>query len=195
MTDGAPLDIPERGIPVHEEVVEVEPRGKATIAASIGVLGGERALPGAILNTFGRGRVVYFPGRQDGEYAFHEGLLGHFPALIRSAVRHVAPANSIPACIAESPAPVGLTCFDQPSRNRRILHLVAYNADWAGAYEALPTIPNVRIRIGVPEGQHLAGIRAVRAGRTLVPHLEGSEKATVTLPVLNEYEVLVLNWR
>jgi len=195
LTDGPPLDIPDRGLPVHEEVVEVVPRDTATIAASIGVLGGERALPGAILNTLGRGRVVYFPGRQDGEYAFHEGSLGHFPGLIRSAVQHLAPANSIPACIAESPAPVGLTCFDQPSRNRRILHLVAYNADWTGAYDALPPIPNIRICIGVHEGQHLADIRAVRAGQTLVANPDGSGNVTVTLPVLNEYEVLVLEWR
>ena len=194
LTDGAPLAVPDSGMPVREEVVEVVPHGRATIAASIGAPGAEATLPGAVLNTFGAGRVVYFAGRHDAEYAFHGGL-HHFPALIGSAVRHVAPAGSVPARVAESPSPVGLTCFDQPSRNRRILHLVAYNADRTEAYEELPPIPNVRLRIAVPEGAHVEGIRAVRAERALVPHADGPRNVTVVLPVLNEYEILVLTWR
>jgi len=191
---GTPLTIPVGGIPIHEDVVAVVPDRQATVAAWISAPGGMRKLPGAILSTFGKGCVVYFPGRQDAEYVFHEGLQ-HFPALISSAVRNAAPDGSIPACIAEPTAHVGLTCFDQPSRNRRILHLVAYNAAWKESFDRLPPIPDVRLRIGIPEGRRVAGVRAVRLDRELVPTLDGVLNATVTLPVLNEYEVLVVAWK
>jgi hypothetical protein len=72
--------------------------------------------------------------------------------------------------VIDAAAPVGLTSFDQSSRGRWLLHLVAYTADWRESFDVLPLIPSVRV-LGspCPLARGSAVVQAVRAGLELVP--------------------------
>ena len=146
--------------------------------------------PAVLLNTFGKGRVVYLPGRPDSSYS--RWADAGTPALIRFAVQWAAPGG-IPAAVDSPDGPVGVTCFDQPARNRRLVHLVAYNADGSKPFDALPPLENVKVTLSAPAGKRIASVRAVLSGESLAVQSAGGT-AQVVLKRLQEYEVLEVKW-
>lgn len=191
--DAARLGWPllRQSIPNHEEHLLVEPNG-ADVAGWLtgaGVPGGR--LPAATMHQYGQGRVVYFPGRLDSSYSLWAD--NAFVDLMRAAVLWVSD-SSAPAQVLAPDAHVGVTCFEQPSCNRRLIHLVAYNVDWAESFDAIPPVTDVRVRLSVPKGRAIASVRALLAGQSLA--VSGAEaRPDVVLPRLDEYEILEVKWR
>jgi type 1 glutamine amidotransferase len=181
---------PTDGLPNREEHLSVEARPDSVAAwlSGPGVPGGRA--PAVVRSEFGKGRVVYLPGRLDSSYSLWADK--GFVALARAAVEWVA-RGSLPAEVTCPNGSVGATCFDQPSRNRRLVHLVAYNADWVEGFDELPPLTAVRARLGLPAGKQLASVRAVLTSRPL-DAVQTGDGVEVVLPRLEEYEVLELKW-
>jgi len=188
---GLLVALPAAGLSNREEHLSVEARPDTVAAwlAGPGVPGGRA--PAMVLSSVGRGRVVYLPGRLDSSYSLWADQA--FVALARAAVKWVAQAN--PPAEASCPGGiVGVTCFDQPARNRRLVHLVAYDADWVESFDELPPLTAVRVRLGLPAEKELASVRAVLASCALEA-VKTDEGVEVVLPRLEEYEVLELKWK
>ncbi|MEW6358679.1 MAG: beta-galactosidase trimerization domain-containing protein [Planctomycetota bacterium] len=189
VSDGDPL--PPMQIPNHEMHLEVGATGAKAAARLTGPGAPEGGLPAVTLNEFGKGRVVYIAGRPDSSYALWRDA--EFPALLRAAVLWAC-RGDVPAQVIQPLGTVGLTCFDQPSRGRWLIHLLSYNADWVEPFDRLPPLDDVRVLVRPPEGKMPASARAVLGNRPLVlsPREAGVE---LTLPQLEEYEIIEVLWQ
>ena len=191
--DANPLGYPpltER-VPNHEEHLHVEPVGARVVAwlTGPGVPGGE--VPAVLVQTYGNGRVVYLPGRLDSSYSLWREA--GFVNLVRGAALWAANSR-LPVQAAAPGGIVGVTCFEQPARARWLIHLVAYNVDWTGAFSDIPDLTDVSVVLTPPEGRRLAQARAVRAGQLLPPRADGPQPELL-LPLLHEYEIIKVTWR
>ncbi|MDY0169498.1 MAG: DUF6259 domain-containing protein [Thermoguttaceae bacterium] len=180
------LDLPNR-----EEHLAVTAEGATVAARLTGPHVPEGGVPALLLHEYGQGRVAYLPGRADSSYSLWAD--GQFAALAAYAVEWAARGN-VPARASTPDGLVGITLFDQPRRNRRLIHLVSYNAPWVEAFDEMAPLKNVRVVVRPPEGRDIASARAVLAGRELKlsPADAGMQ---MVLPVLDEYEVIELKWR
>jgi hypothetical protein len=151
----------------------------------------KHGLPALLLHQYGRGRVAYLPGRGDSSYSLWADE--QFPALAAYAVDWVT-RGKVPARAFSPGGLVGVTLFDQPAHNRRLVHLVSYHAPWVEAFDAMPPLEHVRVLVQVPDGRAMASARAVLAGRELEMSVNEAG-IEVVLPVLEEYEVIELKWR
>ena len=183
---GLELDLPNR-----EEHLLVAAEG-ATIAARLaGPQLPDRGVPALLLHDYGQGRVAYLPGRADSSYSLWADA--GFPGLAAFAVDWVT-RGRVPARASSPDGPVGVTLFDQPQRNRRLVHLVSYHAPWLEAFDQLRPLKDVRVVVQAPEGRTVASARAMLAGRELeLVHADNAVQ--VVLPRLEEYEVIELRWR
>ena len=184
---GLGVDIPNR-----EEHLVVTAAEGATVAARLtGPHVPGAGVPALLLREYGQGRVAYLPGRADSSYTFwaDEG----FPALAAYAVEWVT-RGRLPARASSPDGLVGVTLFDQPERNRRLAHLVSYNAPWVEAFDEMAPLEDVRVIVQAPEGKAIASARAVLSGQELeLSPTDGGMQ--VVLPLLEEYEVIELSWR
>ena len=191
--DTVPLGFPPLAdeIPNHEEHLHVEPNGAHVVAwlTGPGVPGGK--VPGALVQTYGKGRVVYLPGRLDSSYSLWRDP--GFVNLVRGAARWAANSR-LPVQAEATHGIVGVTCFDQPSRGRRLVHLVAYNVDWTEAFTDVPDLTDVRVLLTPPEGRSLGQAQALRADQRLPPR-GNPRQPELVLPVLREYEIIEVTWQ
>jgi len=100
-------------------------------------------LPSIITHNYGKGRVVYFPGRICGTYA-EEGL-PELRRLIANAVLYTARRS--PPVTAEAPPNIFINMFRQPERQRVIIHLLNNQP-----LEQIIPANNVKIKIR-PDGK------------------------------------------
>jgi hypothetical protein len=172
-------------LPNHEEHLLVSPNGAKAVATLKGL-----NAPAMLFNEFGKGRVVYIPGRMDSSYSLWGDVA--FPTLLKVAVTWAC-RDEIPAQVLSPMGRVGLTCFDQLSRGRRLVHLVSYNADWVESFDRLPPLSNVQLRLRAPAGKRIASARAVLSGESLKlsPNAAGAD---LVLPKLDEYEIIEMKW-
>lgn len=187
-TRGAsPLTLPRAPLPNHEEHLWVEPKGARVAAWLTGPGVPEGRAPAVVLHEFGEGRVAYLPGRLDSSYSLwgHQDL-GAFAQWIDALLEWLSKGEA-PARVISPKGLVGVTCFDQPSRLRRLLHLVAYNADWSRPFDELPPLTNVRLLLS--SDRPIASVRALLSQQRL-PLSRRGRAWEVTLPRLEEYEIL-----
>ena len=183
--------IPPDGLANHEEHLLVSANGAKIAARLTGLDAPEPGPPAVLLHEFGKGRVVYLPGRLESSFSLW-GDLG-FRDLIQSAVTWAA-RGQLPVKVACPDGPVGVTCFDQPGSRRRLLHLVSYLADWVKPYQQLPLLSKVQLSLRLPVQEKLASARAVLSGQNLAFSTRDG-LAQLELPQLDEYEMIELKWQ
>jgi hypothetical protein len=167
-----------------EPLVEVRPdQGK--VAGWI--LDKNRKIPAVITNTYGLGRVVYIPARFDSIQC--EKLTPAIEKLFDNSVYWLTQGN-VPVQI-NADTTVGVTLYDQP--NRRILHLLNYNADTMQDYKPVESVYNVKIKMSVPDGQKVAGLHQLMQKSELQFDNNG-EWLEFIIPELGEYEVVVMEF-
>lgn len=138
--------------------------------------------PAIVTNRLGDGRVVYLPNRLDASYSVFAD--DGFPHLLRNCLEFLA-GDTAPARLENPDQPVGVTCFEQPSRHRRLVHLVNYDAPWADSFDTLAPVENVALRLTAPTGSRIEAVREILTGMEL-PVTGGR----VVLPRLDEYALL-----
>jgi hypothetical protein len=179
--------LPEAGVPDHEEHLIVRPTQAQTVAV---VQTGEAKAPALLVREFGKGRVVYLPGRLDSSYSNWADAA--FPKLMAAAVDWVC-HGEVPVRVGGEGL-VGVTLFEQPQRNRWLVHLVNFSADWSASYDELKPMANVGLTVRPPQGKQVRSARAVLAGQDLPLRTSGGV-VSVTLPRLEEYEIVAVTFR
>ncbi len=182
--------LPAEGLPNREEHLIVKPT-KARVVARLERPGlPDGGVPAVLVREHRRGRVVYLPGRLDSSYSYWADPA--FRDLVGGAAEWLCDAQ-VPVRV-DSESLVGVSLFGQPSRRRWLIHLLNFNADWAAAFGALEPIEDVTVKVLAPEGFRVAAARAVLSGQELPVGAADQGLSTFTLPRLDEYEIIAVEW-
>ena len=166
----------------HDEpVVKIRLDGAETAA----MLAGD--LPAVVTHRFGRGRVVYLPGRFDSMQCYT--LSPAIERLFAAAVRWLAPAG-LPVEI-DAPGTVGVSLFRQP--HRLVVHLVNHERDSQFRSDSFTSLRRVGLRIALPPEALLPKVRRLWQDRE-VPFRTQGQSLSAELDVLDEYEAVAVDW-
>lgn len=172
---------------VHDEpFVAVKATGAKAAAALLAGLQDTEARPAALTHLFGKGRVVYLPGRFDSMQCYK--LCPEIERLFANAVRWVSP-GSLPVEI-EAPGVIGVTLFRQPQR--LIAHLINHQRDSLFRSDTFAPIPNVSLRFALPNDACPRAVRRLWEDRD-VPFQVKDRMVHVELGTLNEYEAIAVD--
>jgi len=173
--------LPSDGLIAHDEpVVAVAPAEAETV-------GWLADAPGACVHRYGKGRVVYFPGRFDSMQCY-----APTPAVERlfaNAVRWASP-TALPVEI-EAAGTVGVSIFSQP--RRLVVHLVNHQRDSLFAMDACEPIGKVALRVVVPSGCRVQQVRRLWENRA-VPFQQQGNTVAIDVGRLDEYEAVAVDW-
>lgn len=173
----------------HDEPhVVVTPEGATSIASlSHGDPAGAD-VPAALLHTFGRGRVVYLPGRLDSIQCYRPDK--KIERLFSDAAEWVS-GQGLPISV-EAPGPVGVTLFRQSERF--IVHLVNHDRDSQLRSTAWRPLEGVVLHVQVPRGFRLAGAVRLASPKQLAWNT-ATEPIRIEVGRLDEYDAVVLELR
>jgi hypothetical protein len=166
----------------HDEPVVAVTRAGADIAGSF-----VEGRPAVLTHRYGRGRVVYLPGRFDSMQCYT--LLPAVERLFANAVRWVAPGG-LPVEI-EAPGPVGVSLFRQS--RRLVAHLVNHQRDSQFRSDAFTPIRNVSLRVALPEEASEPKVRRLWEDREVAFQVNG-RTLQIDLGTLDEYEAVAVEW-
>jgi hypothetical protein len=173
-------------LPTHEEpYVKVRVDGGRTLATLTVDRKGAEPAPAVIVRQFGKGRVVYLPGRLDAMQC--ERLDPGVQELLVNAVRWVA-GDQLPVEV-KAQGRVGVSLFEQP--NRRMIHLVNLQGDSQFRSDAVTPLQRLRVDILCPRDEPPSRVRRLWAGGE-VPFSRSGQRLTVELDRLDLYEVLAV---
>lgn len=149
---------------------------------------GQAAVAAVSVHTFGKGRVVYLPGRFDAIQC--DRVTPAIERLLANAARWAA---GEPAPVeARADSPVAVTSFDQPER--RVLHLVSLAGDTLYRSDVVAPAGRVTVKLEIPAGRGIAKVRRLWAGKEATFQTAG-HTATVVLEGVGQYEVLAVEWK
>ncbi len=145
----------------------------------------ETAVPGLVMAAHGAGRAAYLPWDVGGLYYRHSAPA--HAGLVADVIDQLLPTGRQ---LRTSAHPlVEITLMAQPARGRTLLHLVNGSGHHDTAYFA--PIAMRAIRVELPGT--VRRVRAVALGRDL-PVTARDGWSAVTLPSLEAYEVLEIEW-
>lgn len=168
-----------------EPTIVVKPSSGQVLARMYGADLDSNGVPAVVVNNYGKGKVVYLPGRLDSFQC--EVLSSALAKLFANAVQWVA-NNNLPVEI-EAPATIGVTVFDQHQPRRRILHLVNQNADTVRSYTSIEPIQNISVKLQLPNGRTPSRLHRLWDKADVPFELEGNA-IKFKLPEIGEYEVI-----
>ncbi|GAA5000600.1 alpha-amylase family protein [Actinopolymorpha pittospori] len=143
------------------------------------------SLPVVVTQQFGTGRSVFFPGQTD-KLAASDGH-PDYGLLLHNAIRWAA-GDTAPLVATDAPAAVHVTLMRHRD-GRLIVHLLNYCGGYRRPITEIQPVTNVTIDLRCPVAPESA--RLLRGDRELeVKHANG--RATFTVPVVNDYEAVVL---
>ena len=163
----------------------VSKAGNADPVVAVELAGAEKA--GWLAHQFGKGRVVYLPGRQDSVQCYEPTTA--IEKLFANAVRWVA-QDAVPVEI-EAPGIVGVTLFRQP--HRLIVHLVNHQRDSLFRSDACTPINRLSLRVSVPDECRVQQVRRLWENRSL-PFQVKDKTVSVEIGRLDEYEAVAVEW-
>lgn len=172
---------PELALAHDEPLVAVTPAG----AEAAGWFAEDE--PAVLTQNYGRGRVVYFPGRFDSMQCYT--LMPAFERLLANAVRWVAP-EGLPVEI-EAPGPVGVSLFQQP--RRLVVHLVNHLRPSKFDSDTFTPLQNVSLRIRLSAEARQPKARRLWQNRELPARLQ-DRTLEVQVGTLDEYEAVAVEW-
>jgi hypothetical protein len=173
-----------------EPTIVVKPSSGQVVGRTYGADIDSNGLPAVIVNNYGKGKVVYLPGRVDSLQC--DVLSPPLTKLFANSVQWVA-NNQMPVAI-EAPATIGVTVFDQYQPQRRILHLVNHNADPVRSYSRIEPLQNILVKLELPKGRVPARLHRLW-DKAEVPFEVENSVIKCKLPEMGEYEVMVAELR
>jgi hypothetical protein len=184
---GHPVTAPLRdGALRHDEPLAVVEADSAKALARL-YRGGFQtaAVPAILANQFGRGRVVYLPGRWCAMQC--QNLDPAIERLFAAAVSWAAQAP--PPVEVRATATVGVTLFDQP--DRRIVHLLNYHRDSRYRSDDVRAIDNVTVSVAIPSGRQAERVHRLCSPADL-PFQRAGGKIAFAIDRLGEYEAVAI---
>jgi hypothetical protein len=146
-----------------------------------------RRPPALVVNTYGQGKVVYFPWQPDLVYArrgFRDVRL-----LVREAVYWVSEGKS--PIEVNSPGTVAVSLFEQ--KHRTIVHLVNLSADLSQEVDHVFPLSDVSVVLNFRETRNVVSRRAIVSGLHLRDPVSAG-KVEIPLPELREYEIVMVEF-
>jgi len=133
-------------------------------------------------HSFGNGKAVYFAG-SFGEM-YNEYHVQEYKALIKNIL-----LDRLGRTILFENAPVNMEVVLREQGNRKILHLVNYQAGPTRPFETATRVPDLIVKI--PQSWNITKVKSQKLNKTLKAKTnEGYIK--FTLPELSEYDILVM---
>lgn len=177
-------------------LVESQPRAEAYQER---VVGASSASTRPVRKEFGGGRVIYFPSLVFG------GPLPEAEAYFTISNRYwKRPANWQELCEGirwaanghlplevSGPPSLGANLVSQIEKRRMSLHLINYAARQGGS------VKSVEVKIELPTDAVIQGIRHLSPDpgeMQILPHRQTSSTVSFTVPAINTYSLIVLNW-
>ncbi|MCX7824978.1 MAG: beta-galactosidase [Verrucomicrobiae bacterium] len=142
---------------------------------------------GVLAHRFGRGRVVYLPGRPDSAQCYNP--CAKIERLFAQAVRWVSQDN-LPVEL-EAAGTVGVTLFRQP--RRLIVHLVNHQRDSLFSSDTFEPVGKVLLRVSGPSDGRVQRVRRLWEDRDL-PFEAKPGSIRVEVGRLDEYEAVAVEW-
>jgi hypothetical protein len=142
-------------------------------------------VPAAVVHEFGKGRVVYLPGRLDASECYQ--LTPQVERLMANAVRWLM-YDRLPIEVS-SPGMVGVSFFRQPQR--LLVHLVNHDRDSRFRDDAFQPLAGVRVRLRVPPGFEVARVHRLWTPCDVACQCNG-DALLAELDSIGEYEVLAV---
>jgi hypothetical protein len=139
--------------------------------------------PGLLLADFGRGRVAYVPWDVGGLYYRHSSEA--HAGLVTDLIDHLLPQGR--QLKTDAHPLVEITVMRQPRRNRTLVHLVNLSGHSQTGYFVPISMRDIRLALS----GEFRGARSVTLNRNLPISRDGGY-ASLTVPELGEYDVLVL---
>jgi hypothetical protein len=146
----------------------------------------ETDTPGLILSSHGAGRIAYIPWDVGGLYYRHSSP-GH-SGLMADVIDHLLAPRGGRQIRTNAHPLLEITLMTQPARNRTLVHFVNVSGHSSTAYFAPIEMRDIRVELA----GKFSTATAVRLDQklTLKPAADG--KVAFTLPLVCEYEVVVL---
>ena len=136
--------------------------------------------PALLIQSFGKGRAVYFTGDLGNTIqTFH----------LAAQLDLLKPWLSSPITISNAPGSVEVVLRSQENGSRWLLHLVNATGEMTRPIQNIIPVHNIEITFPVNHPVHK--VTAIRSGQSL-PVTKDGQVQTITLPTLNEYELLVV---
>ncbi len=175
-------------LPAHEEpYLKVRLDGGLRLATLAVSRAGAEPAPAVIVRRFGKGRVVYLPGRLDAMQCAR--LDPGVQQLLVNAVRWAA-GGRLPVEV-KAQGRVGVSLFEQP--NRRMVHLVNLEGDSLFRTDAVTPLSPLRVGVTYPGAKPPNRVRRLWAGGD-APFSQTGGGLTLELDRLDLYEVIALEW-
>lgn len=170
----------------HDEPhVVVKPHRASVAAWLVSDEGAAKSVPAVLTHSFGKGRVVYLPGRLAAMQA--ATLNPATERLFAGAVDWLA-RGQLPVRV-EAPGIIGVTLFQQSGR--QMVHLLNYQRDSLDRSDDYQPMNDLVIHVQVPMGAQVFNVRALWSDKVLSCEQHG-QIVSVHLPTLDEYEVLAI---
>ena len=172
----------------HDEPhIVVKPHGASVAAWLTGDETPDKSVPAVVTHSFGRGRVVYLPGRLDAMQC--ETLNPATERLFANAVNWLAHGD-LPVRV-EASGIVGVTLFQQSQRH--LVHLLNYQRDPLDRSEDYQPLKDLVIQLQLAPGSRVANVLGLWSDQKLSYEQRG-QIVSVSLPALDEYEVIAIDW-
>lgn len=146
-------------------------------------------IPEVYFNTYGKGRVVYFPG--DIDTSFAKGMAPDLALLLNNAVRW-ALNEALPAEVT-GPGILEITCWQQ--KKSMTVHLFNCTNPYylKSAFRENIPVGEQQAIIQIPEGKKTGKVRLLVAGKDAVFKTENNT-VKVTVPGVNDHEAIAIDF-
>jgi len=177
--------------------LEVQPRGNAKALATLieepeahyAPLKTDTGIPTILVNQYGKGRSVFFPG-PIGDMYLRFGVTDHW-RMIANAVRWAA-GESQPVWVENCPSTVELTAHRQARRNRTIVHLVnSIRSEIDEPIVHASTETNVKLSVKLDERQRKPKVFTV-PDRKVIRHRIQKGVVSVNVPEFKYHRMIVV---
>ncbi|MBI4662451.1 MAG: beta-galactosidase trimerization domain-containing protein [Verrucomicrobia bacterium] len=144
--------------------------------------------PAVVVHSFGKGRVVYLPGRLD---AMQCAELNSATELLFANAANWLADGAVPVFV-NAPGVIGVSLYHQP--RCYLVHLLNHQRDSLDRTDDFQPIARPVISVRLPQGARASSVRALWSD-TEPPYEQSGDLVTVRLPSLGEYELLALDWQ
>ena len=141
--------------------------------------------PALLVNTAGKGKAIYFTG--DLGASIHNFRVAEHMQLVENVARRLAPP---PVALENAPSSVEVVLRSQEDGRRWLLHLVNFTGEMTRPIRKI--VPLREVSVSVAPEVALKGARTLVGRRELVVRRDAAGRATIMIPQIDEYEVVLL---
>ena len=141
--------------------------------------------PALVVHRYGKGKAIYFSG--DLGNALNSYHFIEWSRLIENVLRDIAPS---PVVVENAPRSMEVVLRSQQQGQRLLLHLINFTGEMTRPIRRVVPLENVRITLRTKV--EVRRIQTLMRPQTLAAQEDQSGRIQFTVPLMNEYEVVVI---